>query len=81
MRNPFAVFALTLVQPQLRTTACGHCGDSFTGDPADGRAWLTAHGASEHGRAVQGGEPHAVRTLPARRPVPAAALSASTSRS
>jgi hypothetical protein len=50
MRHPIGFFALFLAQPPRRTTSCSHCGDSFTGDLADGRTWLTEHGASEHRR-------------------------------
>jgi hypothetical protein len=77
-----AAFFLTVfsVQPPRRTTACGRCGDSFTGDPADGRAWLRDHAASDHSGRVHRVEPRTGRVLPARQPLPAATLSASTSR-
>jgi hypothetical protein len=76
-----AAFFLTLfpVQPPRRTTACGRCGDSFTGDPADGRAWLRDHSASDHWDHAHRVEPRPAR-VPARQPLPAATLSASTSR-
>jgi hypothetical protein len=32
-----------------RRMSCGRCGDSFTGRAGDGRTWLEAHVASEHG--------------------------------
>jgi hypothetical protein len=76
-----AAFFLTLfsVQPPRRTTACGRCGDSFTGDPADGRAWLRDHAASDHSDHAHRVEPRTARAS-ARQPLPAATLSASASR-
>jgi hypothetical protein len=48
MRHPIGFFALFLAQPPRRTTSCSHCGDSFVGDLAVGRAWLREHTVSEH---------------------------------
>jgi hypothetical protein len=32
----------------VSTLACAHCGDSFSGRPAESRNWLAAHRAAEH---------------------------------
>jgi hypothetical protein len=79
VRNPHAFSTFLLFEPSGRTISCGRCGDSFTGDPANGRAWLRAHGASEHDRRAHSDEPPADRVSPDRQPLPAATLAASTS--
>jgi hypothetical protein len=79
MRHPIGFFALFLAPPARRTTSCGHCGDSFTGDLAHGRAWLAEHSASERLGPAPAAESRAGRVVPARLPLPAATLSASTS--
>jgi hypothetical protein len=79
MRHPIGFFALFLADPPRRTTTCGHCGDSFTGDLADGRAWLTEHSASEHVRPAYRPEPRAGRAFPVLQPIPATMFSTTTS--
>jgi hypothetical protein len=80
MRHAAFFLSFFPVQPPRSTTACGSCGDSFTGDLAGGRAWLTHHSAFEHSGHVDGDAARTARALPARQPLPAATLSASTSR-
>jgi hypothetical protein len=80
MRHPIGFFALFLAQPARRTISCSHCGDRFIGDPADGRAWLREHSASDHIGPVRRAEPRPGRALPALQPLPATTFSTTTSR-
>jgi hypothetical protein len=80
MRHPIGFFALFLAQSPPRTISCAHCGDSFAGNLADGRAWLREHSASEHSGPVKRAEPRPGRAVPVFQPLPAATFSSTTTR-
>jgi hypothetical protein len=79
MRPPTSLSSLFATPAARRTTACGRCGDSFSGGAAEGRSWLNAHDAAEHTRrppAAPSPLPLAGHDAPRRAPVLRESLSA-----
>jgi hypothetical protein len=80
MRLPTSLFGLFVTQPPRRTTACGRCGDSFSGSPSAGRSWLLAHHIDEHRQRPSATVPVTPVERPAPRLAPVLRESVSASR-